>query len=97
MSRNTIIQFLQDFEDCIFLEHVYLIKKFLKQIDEREKNGDCPCYSRYGCHFQSCSWSRDEAFVGPEYCGCSFFEKRQKFIADLIKKYYLLSKYFYIT
>ena len=66
-------------------------------MDHNEKLGNTAVESNYGTHFLSCPWSQDDTIEGPDCCECIFFEKRKKFVVDLINKYKLLTTYFYKT
>lgn len=97
MLRVQVENFLKNFKDLLFLEHLELIYNFLDLMDHNERLGNIAVESKHGTHFISCPWSQEATVEGPDCCECIFFEKRKNFVEDLIMKYNLLSTYFYKT
>lgn len=91
MSYSKILNFLDEFDGLIFFEHQKILDEYLELLDMK-KNYEEPILSKFGLHFEDCSWSKDEATVGPDTCSCERRRRLRIKINNLINRYYLLSE-----
>lgn len=85
-----IEQFLNEFFDIICDEHKEEIEQhweFLKTFINVDKVN-----SKYGEHYVSCPWSKNDATEGPDTCDCYYVDMHLKRVLYLINFYKNLKK-----
>ena len=92
MSYTKILKFLDEFDGLIFFEHQKILDEYLELLAVRKNYNEEPILSKFGLHFEDCSWSKDEATVGPDTCSCGTQRRLRIKINNFINRYYLLSE-----
>lgn len=90
MISEKIEEFLKEYGNEIFKEHVTKLKAFQTYFKDVEATP--VVQSKYGQHLSYCAWAYDDCKVGPDTCRCMHVEKREQDALKLMERYINLFK-----
>lgn len=85
LTMTDIETFLQDYSNVIWDEHKEEIMKYYNYLLQYENIKKTT--SKFGKHFECCSWSNDTTTSGPDTCGCYYVDSYKEKLTRVVYWY----------